>query len=462
MTSKYLKLIIYEFKQTIRRKEIIFWVILWPLFWLFMAFFVFIPSEKSIHISVKIGILDLDKTENTTVHFKVFMSKTWEFKTKNFTADFINTFKELNGSNNIFYKLKLFKDVSNESKFVHDLIYNKGFDVVISILNNSSLNYTYNFPVKLRIYVKYENPAKYYQLIGYLMNIISRFNINKTIERVNMYVNYAISGFRYYMNYSRYFNYSKWNVTEDFVKWFRYALIGWYFGLAYPTYPELKEVKPKVYALRSKILGWTTVGLIGFMMMYTILISSIGVFAFRSEEGVLRRLIVSGFKLRDLIIVDFLSTLLLVLLASLVLIITGVALGAEIVFNPFNLDHWISIGITLLTVLFMYMLGLLIAPFVKNAKTATSIGVILGLLIVFLTGIYWPPKEMLPIPLQVFASNFPPAISFDILKVVIVWNKPITQLLPDIIKVITGSLLITAVIILLYWKRLEKLLSKFM
>lgn len=460
---KYLRVVIYDLKVLFRRKDVIFWTIIFPLFWLLMVAFIFVPPEKAIKIDLNVGIIDLDETENTntTLHLWFNWTNVTSVKivTRNFTDVLVKYFLESNGTSSVYFHIRKYYCESNVTLCIEELIIKKDLDIVIAVLNKSSLNYTLWLPVKLKIGIKSENPSQYYQLLGYVINPLVSFNLNNTFKRINMSVSYAIKGVK--MWFKHYHNVS--NTTLQFVSSedFEKFMHGWLFGIAYPLWLDFKEVRPSVLKDRSRILGWNTLGAIGFMMMYTVLTSAIGTFVFKHSEGILRRQLSTPIRLRDLVIIDLVTTILLIFISSLVIVVVGLALGARFTFNILNLNHLIIMPILALSIIFTHMLGLIFAPLIKSPRAASSLGVALGLFIVFTTGIWWPPKEMLIEPLRYFADNFPPSLAIDVIRDLIIWNREIGQVLESLVKIVLGTLVMIAMVIFTYWKRFEKYLQRF-
>ncbi len=105
-------------------------------------------------------------------------------------------------------------------------------------------------------------------------------------------------------------------------------------------------------------------------------------------------------------------------------------------------------------------MGLLIAPFARSARGASGLAVVISLILVFTTGIWWPPKQMLVGPLRAFAEVFPPSIAFDIVRDLVVWRRSLEYILPKLATMGYGCIILLVIIIALYYRRLEKIASK--
>lgn len=160
-------------------------------------------------------------------------------------------------------------------------------------------------------------------------------------------------------------------------------------------------------------------GAIGLSIFTSLLVGSAGFFAFHKESGRLRVMLASPLRFLSIVIMDIIKNLTIVAIVSFIIIITGLALGGKLLFNPFNPIHYVALLMVFIAALFAYGLGLLIAPTIKLSR-ATGGVVALGLMFVFLTGIWWSPKEWLPQPLKYFADVFPPARAFELSRDILV------------------------------------------
>jgi len=194
-------------------------------------------------------------------------------------------------------------------------------------------------------------------------------------------------------------------------------------------------------------------------LMTGLLTAGAGFFIYRKSSGVLKRVLSSPATLFELLGEDLLSAIAISALSAAIILGTGVAIGGRITFDALNPSHYLAIALIFVAGIFAYGLGLLIAPTVRSTH-ATGATTAIGLMLVFLTGIWWPPKEMLPAPLQAFANVFPPACAFEAIRDILVWGKDVMQTYWNIIIAITGTLLLYAVIALIYHGRAEKFAEK--
>lgn len=86
-------------------------------------------------------------------------------------------------------------------------------------------------------------------------------------------------------------------------------------------------------------------------------------------------------------------------------------------------------------------IGILLSLFAKTAEGASSLSTVLGLMLSFTAGI-WFPREWMPSPLQLLASYFPITWSFDVARAILIYERPLSEVL----NLLLGSL-ITAIAI---------------
>lgn len=440
--------ILYGLKIYFRTKDAVFWSIAWPLIWLILSTYIFMPPSETM-FSLRIAVIDNDQgLKNLTATLPPFS----ENITSRFTDIFLNHLKLLNKTSKITYYVKVFRNICSNLKncltFINNTLIKEEFHVAILIPRNATLNYVTWVPVKLLIYVKASSPSEEFLRFGSIMIAISNFNVNKTLHRINQSVIFVG---KYVRSYTKEF---LGNVTfnvKNFTNYIKYH----YYGIAFPLYPNITSVKPKVMADRAGLIGWASFGAIGLSVMTGLLVSSAGFFAFNKENGRLRIRLSSPLKISDFIINDVIESIIITGITSLIILLTGILIGGRIIFDLLNLSHYIAFSMIFITALFAYGLGLLIAPTIKSPKAASGIAA-LGLMFIFLTGIWWPPKELLPEPLKVFATLFPPSCAFDVVRDILVWGKGIYETLRNIAVSACGTALIYVLIFILYRGRFEK------
>ncbi len=438
----------YGVKEFFRRKDVLFWTLAWPILWLVLVAYVFIPSPTT-SVTVKLLVINGDAGPSELTYTPPYANLSL-----NFSEDFMKVLKSVNGSEGIIYKVKVVREVCSSSEClskVRELLIRRGYDAAIVIPRNATASYILWYPIRLRVFIKGASPMEVSLRYGYLMNLLSKLMVNASMVRINEATNFvskymSMYGSKYFSNQTP-SNFSISNYSK-YIKYF-------FYGIAFPLYPNVSKVVPKTVSSRAGNIGWTAVGAVGMSVMTGLLVSAAGFFAYRKEEGVLRRLLASPVSLASLITTDILENLVITAIVSAIIMTVGLAIGGKFVINPTNPLHYLGLGMIFVAALFAYALGLLLAPVTKSGKAASG-AVAIGLLLVFITGIWWPPRELLPPFLRTFAQYFPPACAFEVTRDLIVWGKPLSDVTHDLLVALVGTALIYVVVALIYRGRVEK------
>jgi len=441
--ARILRMALYGAKATLRNKSAMFWSIAWPVLWVLLFAYVFMPPAGGA-MSVHIALLDNDAGP-PTIH-----SSYVNLRPANFTKALINAFAAANVSGKAKYYVRVFRNACPLSleaclRKARRLLIYRGFDAAVIIPRNASRLYTLWIPVKVLIVIKGGMPAEEYMRYGAIMNAVASLNVNASLERageaVKLFETYVPAGAG--GNFSRYLKYV-------------------FYGIAFPTYPKIHVVKPKSIADRAGMLGWMTLGAIGMSLMTTMLTSGAGFLAFRKTEGVLRRLLASPASIYEFLGEDLIETVLLTVLIIAVTIAVGLGVGARILFNPLDPANYLAIAMIFLAGVFAYGLGFLLSPVSRSTRVASAATAI-GLMLTFTTGIWWPPKNMLPPPLREFASVFPPACAFQAVRDILVWGKPLQYTLGNVVIAVVGTAALYVVVGALFASgRLRKAAERFL
>ncbi len=446
--SRLLSLLYYGVKTYLRHKDVLFWTLAWPILWLLMVAYVFIPTGGV--VVVKVAIIDCDHglTESTwTPPYTVN-------ETVNLTDAIYRVFKESSGVNATYVIDIVSCKCSNASScrdYARELLVKKGYDIAVLVPENASELYSMWIPVNITVYVKAATPSEEYLGYGYTTPLYN-MSIATTIKRIEATSEFVSSKIPSNITVNTTGGYNISYTPRDLVKLF-------FYGIAFPVNPVIDYVRPKAVSDRPGVIGWTTIGAIGLALMTGLLTAGAGFYAFRREDGYLRRVLSSPVSFRYRLVLDILENLIVSLIISVIIVLVGVAIGARILFNLLNPLHYIAIGFILVAALFAYGLGLLLAPVTKSSK-AVGGATGLGLVLVFLTGIWWPPKQLLPAPLKAFAYVFPPSCAFDVVRDIIVWGKSISDTLWNIEVAIIGTIILYIIIAIVYHGRLEKFAEK--
>ncbi len=446
--ARIFRMALYMAKSMFRNKSLMFWSIAWPVMWVLLFAYVFMPPASGV-MSIHIALLDNDAGPPTSIHT---YPNTPKFTPANFTKALMNSLAAANESGKAKYYVKVFKNacVGNLSSCLVKarklLIYRK-FDVAVVIPRNASKLYTFWIPVKILVIIKGGMPSEEYMRYGSIMNALNKVMINSTIDRVDKAVKF-VEGY-----ISRYAstNY-KANVSK-YVKYF-------FYGIAFPVYPKLHIVKPKSIADRAGMLGWMALGAVGMSLMTTLLTSGAGFLIHRKSEGVLRRLLASPASIYEFLGEDLIESLIITAVVSAVTIIVGLGVGARVLFNASNPADYLAFAMAFIAGLFAYGLGFLLTPINRSTRSSGA-ATALGLILTFTTGIWWPPRELLPPALRAFSSVFPPACAFQAMRDILVWGKPIQYTMNNILIAVIGTAALYALIGLVFRGRLRGIAERF-
>ena len=457
------RMALYEFKSFVKDKSAVFWTIAWPILWVFIVAYIFMPVG-GVHMTLRVAVIDNDKgLPSSNASWAIpYLNMTVK---KNFTSLLLDTFAQLNGNNGTIYKVKVIKNACNGNlseclSIAKELLVNKRFDVAVIVPENASKSLMMWAPVRIALLIKGAMPTETYMRYGSIMSVLGSLMTNLSMRRADAAAHMVTSFYSKFPGTTNssgaWWNYTNANVSpkvmEKYVKYFFYSI-------AFPLYPKLGTVKPPTTADRAGQIGWISVGAVGMSLMTGLLTAGAGFFLYRKNSGVLKRVLSSPATLFELLVGDLLSAIAISALSAAVILGTGIAFGGRIAFNALNPDHYLAIALIFVAGIFAYGLGLLIAPTVRSTH-ATGATTAIGLMLVFLTGIWWPPKEMLPAPLQAFANIFPPACAFEAVRDILVWGKNVTQTYWNIIVAIAGTFLLYAVIAIVYHGRAEKFAEK--
>ncbi len=422
--------IVRDLKIVFSDKVALFWLIAWPLIWIFMVAYVFIPPGSVTPVSLDVGVVNHD-TNTTGLNFT--------------SKDFIEIL-----SNTTYKGGKLFdvKEYDNETLLVDDLKHGR-LDLGIIIPANFSINLTFgtaNITVLIGARDIHSASINYAVINAFLNEFSRRIGVVKA-EITMMYLEKS-------MNYTGQYNQTLSSELIDYVRRYMY-------GIAMPLNATYKEVKPEAYANRANILGWYTIGAIGMMLLYSGFSQGAAAMYREKAAGTLRRILASPVTPSILVVSIILSNIVILLISSIILLITGIyGVGAHILFNPLNPAHWLT-PILLLVAAYMSLgIGIILSLFAKSEHGADSLGVALGLFLAFTAGI-WFPRSWMPQWMQLLAEYFPVTWTLDTLRNIMVYSIGLTELIPDLLKIAIALIVIIILDIIIYRARLKKYITMY-
>ena len=128
----------------------------------------------------------------------------------------------------------------------------------------------------------------------------------------------------------------------------------------------------------------------------------------------------------------------------------GAYVGAKVSFSFLELEDWMAIVMLALATLFFTGLGLILSIVVKTAEAASGLAMAIAFPMMFTSGIWWPPREMLPEPLKTFASYNPATLAIDAARAVLVFNEGLDVIVQNLPIIAVGTVLIYVIGAIVY------------
>jgi len=415
-----------DLKTTFRSKADVFWIFAWPAIWLLMTAFVFIPPTAGQPTTLTLGVINHDTTSlpaNGTLLITIFNEST-------------------------YHEVKLF-DVrlyENKTLMLEDLRRGK-LDGGIIIPKDFGKKLIFG-QASLEVYVGARSPQTAQMTEYILKGFIQELNRGFSIRKINESLKYMKPAEKYIPA----------NVSTPFagnLSWVEF-MREWMLGLASPINASFHEVKPKALVERAPILGWYTFGALGMSILYSGLISGSLMAVEEKELGTLRRLLASPATSTDMLIGKTLASLIVLALMSGFMIILGVfGCGAKIFWNPLRVEDWIAGFMIILVALMMIGLGMLLSLAAKTVKSATNLSVVIGLMLAFMAGI-WFPKWWLPGWMQILADIFPGTWAIDVARSILVYEAELGEVAGRALEVLAASAATYLLGVLVYKKSLRR------
>jgi len=403
-----LRAALYEFRALLRHPDVLFWIIAWPIIWVLITAYVFVPPGGG-GFSLDLAIVDTGGSRQ----FATMLAEIYEnLSNASINVEIINASCE--------YPCK---DLAER------LVKEKDFEVVIVLPRNADEALIGRSIVDVKIFVKASSSSEAYMYQGTAMQGIGML-IGKFVQR---------------------------NIASLF-KELGYEKAMKVLASISPVKPSIEEIRPSKGWDRASVLGLTVMGSVGYVAILNSMVTGAGIFAYRTQGEVLRRLLSTPLRLRHLLVIDLATNFMIVAMGSAITVAVGIGIGARILFDPVNASHWLAIAVIVVATLVAYCIGLLIALGVKDPRAASGISVMVSLILIFTTGVWWPPKEMLRGFMRTLADWSPLSLAFDIAKQILVWNRSLDVLMPELTRFAITSLIIVAIVVLAYGggKRLEK------
>ena len=376
-------------KAVIRSKEVWAWMIIFPVILLILTAYVFIPKKPPIP-QLRVGIVNYDTPESKKAPI-----------TGELIVKILNTTKV--GEKKLF-RVKIY---SSKDKMLEDL--QKGsLDYGIVIPKGFSKNITWGqtymeiYALGGEIYGEYTSALKY-QVQGFLESLMKGIVEMKIRGLEESLKNEGVPS----------------SEVKDIIEYAK--------GIAEPIIIHYKEVKPKHAETWYEIIGFTTISLIGMMLLFGGFISGSAAIVREKEEKTIIKLLSTPITASDILIGTTLSVLFEMLISGIVIVLFAtLVLKAKIPFDITSPGHWMALGMIILAGLACIGIGLIISAFAKDTKGASVLGMILAWLFAFITPI-WFPEWMLPRPLQLLGEIFPVSKSIVVARRLIMFGRPVSE-----------------------------------
>ncbi|MEM2137090.1 MAG: ABC transporter permease [Candidatus Methanomethylicia archaeon] len=403
----------WEIKRYYREKILLFWLLIWPLIWIFMTAYVFVPpTTTNQFINLNIGVINYDKS-NTSFN----------------GTTFIEILREIEYNGTKMFSISEYKTVEEAAQNLRRGI----LDALIIIPEDFGVKiFSVVSSVEIKVYVGAKTPQTKQITETIITSVIRGFSEEISLERVKYVLSYIPEEYRYW--------------SETVLK-----------NLVNPVNMSIEYILPEVFQERSRIIGWYTIGAIGMLFLYTGFSSGSTIIISEKERGTLKKLLSTPLTASEFIIGRMISLMIPMLISTIILILISISpiIGAHITFNPTNPIHILSAIFIVCGALMSISIGAIISILAKTREGAAGMGVILGLLLSFTTGI-WFPIEWMPQPIRILATIFPPALSIEISRRIIVFEPPYETLLIDSIKIITSTIIFLTTAITIYKKTIQK------
>jgi len=408
-----------DLKSLWREKAVIFWAVIWPVLMVFISAYVFVPPETGSLKTFMIGVVDLDEGFGN-------------FSGGRLLIDLLRNIS--------YFKVVIYNSTEDLMKDLEKA----EVDIGIVIPENFSRNLVFE-TADLYVYISGSDPQSLQINRGFAQAFFYHFERETAVEKARRFYNY----FQMYQeNFSSiYIPEINMSMSEIVNK----TLV----GIASPINIFFEDKIPRGIIDRSSIVGWMTIGALGMTMLYSGLSFGATAVIIEKERGRLDRMIAAGVKAQDLFFGKMISAGVILLAASVIVIIIGKILGAKIVWNIADFRYWLVPLNLFLVFLMTLSIGFMLSLISKSSRSAGTLGIVLGLLLSFTTGI-WIPDFMLPEPMRILAHSFPVTWALDLIRGIMVFNRDINMLISSQIKVVISTILLIALGIIAYRKVISR------
>ncbi len=400
-----------DVKTTFRDRAALFWIIAWPIIWILMTAYVFVPPGAGSVITLSVGVVNND-------HSVAPFNGTYLVELMNNTM--------INGKH--LFKTKIINDPS----LLKELLLKGRLDAGLIIPEGFGRNATYGTG-RLILLVRADNPSTKQIYEGIIIGFIQRVSHRLSSIKINISLAYI----------TKYMLPNNSSVPL-------YRIKQYLTGIALPINASVEEVVPETVGSRPAIIGWYTLGAIGMMFLYTGLMIGAAMIVREKELGTLKRLLASPSSGLELLAGKTLGGIVVLVVSAIIALIVGISVcGAQIYWSPFKPVDWLVPIFIIAAAIMSIGMGLILSLVSRTSKGASSLSTALGLFFTFTAGI-WFPKEWLPAWMRIFADNFPFTWAIDGVRDIVVYQYGFTDILPLLVKSVLAAIIIFAAGAIIY------------
>jgi len=412
--------LVRDIKSTFKDRAALFWIIAWPIIWILMTAYVFIPPGASSVITLSVGVVDND-------HSVAPFNGTYLVKIMNETM--------VDGKH--LFRVKMYSCIDE----LREELLKGRLDAGLVIPDGFGRNATYGTG-RLLVLIRADNPSTKQIYSGILTGFLQEVSRRLSMVKINISMRYIE---KYIPNTQHGFSPEK--IREYLV------------GIAIPINTTVEEVVPVSVSSRPSLIGWYTLGAIGMMFLYTGLMIGAAMIVREKELGTLRRLLASPSSGSELLIGKTLGGIVILVVSAIIALIVGLIVGAKIYWSPTDPADWLVPVFMLAAAIMAIGMGLILSLASRTSRGASSLSTALGLLFTFTAGI-WFPKEWLPSWMRIFAENFPFTWTIDGIRDIIVYHYSLPDILPLFIKSLLAASIIFTMGALIYRFQIRRYAEK--
>jgi len=404
-------------KRTLRDPMDLFWTIVFPIFFIALTAYVFIPPGPGIY-TLKTAIINYD---GSPAGF-------------NFTAtNFVNVLKNITIEGRKIFDIKDYD--LNLDKALNDLKRGK-LHLVIVIPEGFTHNITYS-RAYIEVYVSGSDIRLEQVALAEVRGVISE--ISKRTGQIRIEIIKSIL--------SQYYN------SQGIMDWFNY--------IAYsiePLQARYNITRPKTMLTRAGILGWYVIGMIGVEILFIGLFTGALALLHEKEQGTLRKLLSTPITAVDLLFGTVIDLLFSIMLSTIACILFGVYVVGAKIHWVWDLEHLFIIPLLILASLLTLSVGIFVSMACKNYRAASGIVTIIAWPTMFLTGI-WFPKFMMPEPLRILADISPLTIIIDAMRNIMVFEASLSEVIGTLPIPIVITIVLFTIASIVFRRSLEKMIT---